>query len=108
MEPSRERTAWFRQFALLSLLLVAAAGVTPGCVSHQHRIGVGGTGSRAESARQFYVLFGLIRLNEVNVQRMSDDLTSYDIDSRYGWVDLALSPLLLPLTVTSRTVTVTR
>jgi hypothetical protein len=52
------------------------------------------------------VLFGLITFNEVSVQRMADDLTSYTVETQFTLVDLLLAPLLLPLTVTSRTVTV--
>ena len=33
-------------------------------------------------------------------------LTSYSIETKYGLPDLVLSPLLLPLTLTTRTVTV--
>lgn len=56
--------------------------------------------------RQYYLLFGLVRVNEVNVQRLASELTSYEVDTEYSFVDLLLSPLLLPLTATSRTVTV--
>jgi hypothetical protein len=37
---------------------------------------------------------------------MAGDLTSYQIDTRFGLVDLVLSPFLLAVTGTSRTVTV--
>ena len=37
---------------------------------------------------------------------MADGLTSYEIESKFGFLDLLLQPLLLPLTMTSRTVTV--
>ena len=60
------------------------------------------------SDRQYFFLFGWVKLNDVNTQRMTEDLASYEIETRFGWVDLALSPLLLPLSVTSRTVTVAR
>jgi len=33
-------------------------------------------------------------------------LTSYTIETSYGFMDILLQPLLLPLTMTSRTVTV--
>ena len=73
---------------------------------HRHTIGTGPTGLGEQSARQYYVLFGLIRFNEVDPQRLADNLTSYEIESGYSFVDILLAPLLLPLTVTSRTVTV--
>lgn len=77
-----------------------------GCVTHQHTVGLGPTGTNETSVRQYYIFFGLMQLNEVNVQRMSSDLTSYSIDTRFSFTDLLFSPVLLPFTVTSRTVTV--
>jgi len=75
---------------------------------HEHRLGLGPTGSGSESARQFYFLFGLVRTNEVDEQRMASGLTSYSVATEYGILDILLQPFLLPLTMTSRTVTVNR
>ncbi len=75
-------------------------------MSHTHVVGVGSTGMGTESMRQYYLFFGLLPLNEVNVQRETGDLTGYEIYSEYGFVDMLLSPLLIFVTATSRTVTV--
>lgn len=56
--------------------------------------------------RQFYMFFGFLRLNQVEPQRYTANLSSYDIVTEFSFIDLVLSPLLLPLTVTSRTVVV--
>lgn len=88
---------------LLALLLLA---LTTSCVSHRHSIGLGSTGTGEENSRQYYLFFGLINVNEINAQRMADGLTSYQIETRYGFWDLMLQPLLLPLTMTTRTITV--
>ena len=98
MADSSSRRRW--SAALCASLLLT------GCVSNEHVVGLGPTGIGETSARQYYLLFGLIRLNEVNVQRMATDLTSYSIESEYSLTDLLLFPLLLPFTMTSRTVTV--
>lgn len=79
-----------------------------GCLSHTHTVGGGPTGIGESSTRQFYVLFGLFRWNSVDVQTMTEDLTGYEIDTRYGVVDVLLAPFLLPFTATSRTVLVRR
>jgi hypothetical protein len=76
------------------------------CVSHRHSIGLGSTGTGEQRARQYYILFGLVNANEVSAQRMADGVTSYEIKTEYGFWDLLLQPLLLPLTMTSRTITV--
>lgn len=91
---------------LAGLVLVLAAATFGGCVSHQHTVGLGPTGTGEVVARQYYLLFGLVQVNDVDAQRMAGDLTSYQVDTRFGLVDLVLSPFLLAVTGTSRTVTV--
>ncbi|GAB4160703.1 MAG: hypothetical protein Fur0037_27530 [Planctomycetota bacterium] len=75
---------------------------------HRHVVGLGPTGLGSVSSRQYYMLFGLVRFNEVDAQSMAGNLTSYAVTTEYGAADLLLAPLLLPLTMTSRTVTVDR
>lgn len=88
--------------ALTPLLLTFAAG----CAHHRHSVGLGATGTGEQQARQYYVLFGLFQTNDVSAQRMADGLTSYTVETKYSFWDLMMQPLLLPLTMTSRTVTV--
>ena len=90
-----------RLCAFTCLLLIAT-----GCVHHRHSIGLGATGTGEQSARQYYILFGFFGTNDVSAQRLADGLTSYTIETSYGFMDILLQPLLLPLTMTSRTVTV--
>lgn len=71
---------------------------------HEHVVGLGPTGLGVAEARQYYVLFGLVRFNEVDARRMARDLSSYTIETGYSWFDVLIAPLLLPLTATSRTV----
>lgn len=77
-----------------------------GCMGHTHVVGVGPTGLGTESVRQYYMLFGLVPLNDVDVQRVTGNLSGYEIQSDYGFMDFVLSPLLILFTGTSRTVTV--
>ena len=85
----------------MSLLLLAC-----GCMGHTHVVGVGPTGLGTESARQYYLLFGLVPLNSVNTQRVTGDLSGFEVYTDYSAMDFLLSPLLLLFTGTSRTVTV--
>ena len=97
VSPIKRRRA---SLALLPVLLCAS-----GCMTHFHSVGLGSTGTREVSARQFYLLFGLVSLNEIDTQRMAPDLTSYTIETSYSFTDVLLSPLLA-LTITTRTVVV--
>ena len=76
------------------------------CVGHTHVVGVGPTGLGTDTMRQYYLFFGLVTLNEVNVQRVTGDLSGYEIESEFSTVDFLLAPVLFFFTGTSRTVTV--
>ena len=76
------------------------------CVAHEHIVGLGPTGIGQTTVRQYYIFFGLGRLNEVNAQNIANNLTSYTIETEFSFTDLLLFPLILPLTMSSRTVTV--
>jgi hypothetical protein len=75
-------------------------------MAHQHSVGLGPTGTGEQVARQYYVLFGFIAANDVDPQRMAAGLTSYSVETEYGLLDILFAPFLLPLTITTRTVTV--
>lgn len=75
-------------------------------MSHVHTVGLGATGSEEKVERQFYWLFGFVQFNEVDAQRMAGDVTSYNVETYFSFWDFLLSPLLLPLLSTSRTVVV--
>lgn len=87
-------------------LLPLAALLASGCMVHTHTVGLGATGSGAQVARQYYCFFGLVRVNEVDAQRLAPELTSYTVETSFGAWDFVLMPLLLPFTATSRTVVV--
>ncbi|MEZ5966547.1 MAG: hypothetical protein R3F56_22110 [Planctomycetota bacterium] len=88
---------------LLALVLLVAPSA---CLVHEHRVGLGPVGVGAATARQYYFLFGLQRINDVDAQRLALGKTSFLIRSRMSFWDVVLAPLLAPLTMTSRTVTV--
>ncbi|MEY2980734.1 MAG: hypothetical protein RL562_961 [Planctomycetota bacterium] len=103
-----ERRAMTRPIRPLLRCILAAstALILGGCSTHTHLVGLGPNGIAETSARQYWIFFGLLDLNEVDTQRLAGDLTSYRITTAWSFTDILLTPLLLPLTVTSRTVTV--
>ena len=101
------RSSRIARAAFAALVLVLPPGLSS-CVWHEHTVGLGPSGIGQESGRQFYLFFGLLRLNEVDSQRLTHDLRGYRITSEFAFTDLILAPLFLPLTVTTRTVTVER
>jgi hypothetical protein len=88
----------------LATLLLACSLTS--CVAHSHTVGLGAVGGEVVVERQYYWVFGFFQVNDVDVQRLAGDLTSYTVETSFGLTDLMLAPLLLPLTATSRTVRV--
>lgn len=106
MLATRRGHGYSRTVRKKTLAAAAAACLTAGCVSHVHNVGLGAAGSDEQVERQYYWLFGFVEFNEVDAERMAGNLTSYTIETEYGFVDFLLTPFLLPLLATSRTVTV--
>lgn len=99
-----------RGAVLLVFLLTPWFG---GCSTHgmvtnvqQFRIGMGGNELGNQVMHQYYVFFGLWRLNEVDIQQVAADYTSYDVTTGCSWTDWLMSLFLLPLTVTRSSVRV--
>ena len=96
-----------RNFLLRSLLLAALCLPGAGCVSHSHTVGLGPTGAETHVERQYYTFFGFFEVHDVDTTRMAEDLTSYSVETKFGAMDLLISPFLAVLFFsTSRTVIV--
>lgn len=79
-----------------------------GCASHIHTVGAGPQTGQVESARQWYILFGAIPLNNVDTNEMANGAENYEIETATGFVDILISMPASYITVSSRTVTVTK
>ncbi|MEO0480928.1 MAG: hypothetical protein AAF196_15760 [Planctomycetota bacterium] len=93
---------------LSTVAMLLLLGCASGCAVNEHTVGDGSTGLGETRERQFYFLFGLFRLNEVDSEAMAENSTSYRIRSAYEFTDILLSIVLAPLTVSTRSVEVTR
>jgi len=95
-----------RKIVLVIMLL--AMLVMIGCSANVHQVGKGAQGNQIEEARQWYALFGLIPLNEVDTAEMAGDATDYEIKTEQNETDFILNLFTSYITVYSRTVTVTK
>ena len=86
----------------LCLLLLAA------CNTHTHVIGNGPSTGVSQSATQWYALFGLVTLNNVDTGSMVGDATDYQIESSRTFLDAFISGFTQYGTISRRTVTVTK
>ena len=89
----------------VSILLLSA------CSTHSHVIGNGPQTGVTETARQYYILFGLVPLNKVDTNSMIDGATDYKLETGTRGMDVLISGaagMIVPTTISSRTVKVTK
>lgn len=92
----------------ISLLLVIALLALAGCSAHIHKVGDGPQNNEMQQQRQWYILWGLVPLNEVNTNAMAGDATDYEIRTETAPLDVIMNIFTMYVTVNSRTVTVTK
>ncbi len=84
------------------------------CASHTHVVGGGPSSGVTVSARQYYVLYGLIPLGiggGADTNAMAGDAENYAIETKAAGMDYLiqiLANIIIPTTISSRTVTVTK
>ncbi len=79
-----------------------------GCSTHVHTVGTGPQTGQVETARQWYILWGLMPLNTVDVGAMAGGAANYEIKTSSEAFDIIVGLPASQLTVSSRTVTVTK
>ena len=93
---------------LSAVLLIVAKIFVVGCAAHTHKVGHGPAFKRATVERQWYLLYGLVPINDIDTQAMAEGRSNYEITTQVTLIDFIYRFLFSPITITSRTVTVTR
>jgi len=92
----------------VSLLLLASMLIMVGCSTHMHVVGDGAKGGTKDSARQWYILFGLVPLNDVNSKAMAGGASNYTIKTQATFLDGVIGIFTGIVTVSCRTVEVSK
>jgi hypothetical protein len=88
--------------ALLAVMLLA------GCAAHTHVVGGGAKGMQTSEARQWYILWGLVPINDVDTAAMAGGADDYTVHTEQSVIDVLIGIVATYVTITSRTVTVTK
>lgn len=91
---------------LSAVLLIVAMLFVIGCAAHTHKVGNGAQGNDITNARQWYVLWGLVPLNDVDTNVMAAGAADYEITTALTPLDVVISAVLSQITIHARTVTV--
>jgi len=95
-----------RAIAVFFLFLFTLSLV--GCSAHIHTIGKGPQGQTMMQQRQWYVLWGLVPINDVDTHQMAGSAADYEIKTEQSALDVIINIFTGIVTVYSRTVTVTK
>jgi hypothetical protein len=94
---------------IVSVILVLFFVVyATGCSTHIHTVGSGGKNASTVEARQWYVLWGLVPINNVDSKAMAGDAANYTIKTQASFLDLVISAVAGIVTVNCRSVSVTK
>ena len=91
-----------------SAVLIVSVLFVIGCATHIHKVGNGAQGNDVTTQRQWYVLWGLVPINDVDSHTMADGATDYEIKTEVNFVDVVISIFTGLITVYPRSVTVTK
>ncbi len=95
-----------KKVTIIIMLVTLLALVS--CSAHIHTVGKGAQGNQVVEARQWYILFGLAPLNEVDTNQMAGDAVDYEIKTEQSALDIIFNMFTSAISVYSRTVTVTK
>jgi len=90
------------------MLLFVASFMMTGCFTQRHVIGDGAEMGEVEEARQWFVLWGLVPINEVDSAEMIGGSRNYEIKTEHSALDVIISIFTGLVTVYPRTITITR
>src|SRR5262245_52962525 len=96
-----------KKFASIGAAVVLAYALSS-CHTLVHEVGKGAQGSSEVEKRQWYILYGLIPLNDTDSKAMAHGATDYTIKSEQNIIDILLNIVTGFVTINSQTVTVTR
>ncbi|MEO2002537.1 MAG: hypothetical protein ABGY41_00395 [Candidatus Poribacteria bacterium] len=99
---------------LAALLPLLGVCLRAGCAVHTHVIGDGSAapadspGADKVKQRQWYALWGLVARNDVQTDQMAGEDADYEIRTEVTFVDGLINAVTSIVTVTTRSVTVTK
>ena len=89
-------------------LVAAFAFVMVGCMTHEHVVGTGAMTGYTESAKQWYIAWGLVPLNNVDTKSMSGGAENYKIVTKTSVIDAIINSVGSSVSIQVRTVQVVK
>ena len=97
-----------RKKLMLAAAGLALIGMMSGCFAQSHKVGTGAAGSNVSAQRQWFALWGLVPITQVDSNAMAAGATNYEIRTEHTVIDVIISFFTGIVTVYPRSVTVTK
>ena len=92
----------------VAVLVIVLCFSLMGCWTFQHQVGSGAaTGVKVEK-KQWFILWGLVPLNEVDSKAMAGGAENYTVQTQQSFVDVVIGVVTGWVTIYPQTVTVTK
>lgn len=92
----------------VAIFLLVVMLFTAGCMGHTHIVGEGVKQDISKSQWQWYILWGLVPLNNVDTQALAGGAKDYEIKTKQSFLNYLVSIFTGIVTIYSRNVEVTR
>ena len=92
----------------LTVVMIVSTLFIVGCMTHVHTVGTGPQTGQVTSARQWYILWGLVPLNSVDTNSMAGGAANYEIKTSTEALDIIIGIPASYVSVRSRTITITK
>ena len=90
----------------MALLMLISTLTLASCWTMTHTVGQGGQGGQIETAKQWYVLWGLVPISEVDSKEMAGGASDYTVTTEMTFIDGLISAVLGGISIGTRTVEV--
>jgi hypothetical protein len=97
-----------RKKLMLAAASLALISMLSGCYTQIHKVGSGAAGSNVTAQQQWFILWGLVPLTQVDSNAMAAGATNYEVRTEHTAIDVIISIFTGIVTVAPRTVTVTK
>ncbi len=91
---------------MICILIILSFVFLTGCFAIKHNVGDGAQGNTTVTERQWFILWGLVPINEVNSKAMAGEATDYEITTKMTFVDGLIGVFTGIVTVAPRSVIV--
>ncbi len=93
---------------LIALLMIASILLIAGCFTNTHVVGNGAKGNAEITKQQWFALWGLVPISEVDSQDLADGAKDYTVTTQFTPVDIVIGIFTTWVSIQPMTVTVTK